>query len=554
MKKTWFFVALLLLLSIPIIIHSSTYKPSPARPPVPPHKPALIPPYDNPNVKQVAGFGTFSHNDNLIGHTYYGVDFATSGWGEFEVKAAAAGTLKYATWNGVIPDDGTPVPSYCPEDIDPTKGGDQGRVALIDHGNGWFTVYHHLASYAVSHNTEVSQGQTIGIAGCSATKWRHLHFELRHFNVTTGAVWTYNPDLPSIPTGPNLDLLFLIDTTGSMWDDIAQVKAEASTIINELKEKNPNTRIAVMDYRDFPSRAASYDYPYRDVLPFTYDKDEAINAIQSLTLGWGGDAPESSNCALLHAIDDDKCAGQGANTSIGPWASPNKRIILMTDAPGLDPEPFTGFTTSFVTERARAGGVEFWGGPDSDPFDIIPPTPEGVVIYSIIIGGDPTALAYGQTLAEGTGGSVFAAATADDVVDAILDAITVIVTPPDPAPTCVNAFPSNGKLWPPNNRLRPIQILGIENADSVTILSIFQDEPIGNDLDAYITGQDTLLLRAQRDGSGDGRVYHIDFLAIGAGGECEGAVKVVVPHDMGIGQRERGTVGDGGPLYNSLVP
>ena len=58
----------------------------------------------------------------------------------------------------------------------------------------------------------------------------------------------------------------------------------------------------------------------------------------------------------------------------------------------------------------------------------------------------------------------------------------------------------------------------------------------------------TALLRAERSGTGDGRVYHVTFRADdGQGGTCEGTVTVCVPHD----QRPGHVCGDQGSLVDS---
>jgi hypothetical protein len=59
------------------------------------------------------------------------------------------------------------------------------------------------------------------------------------------------------------------------------------------------------------------------------------------------------------------------------------------------------------------------------------------------------------------------------------------------------------------------------------------------------------LVRAERLGSGDGRVYHVFFTADdGAGGVCSGHARTpVANHDLGNGVDAI----DGGPLYDSLV-
>jgi len=59
-------------------------------------------------------------------------------------------------------------------------------------------------------------------------------------------------------------------------------------------------------------------------------------------------------------------------------------------------------------------------------------------------------------------------------------------------------------------------------------------------------------LRSERDGNGDGRVYHLYFTVTdGVGGSCTGEKVIgVVAHD------QSGSLGpiDGGPLYDSTLP
>ena len=67
--------------------------------------------------------------------------------------------------------------------------------------------------------------------------------------------------------------------------------------------------------------------------------------------------------------------------------------------------------------------------------------------------------------------------------------------------------------------------------------------------DAVIQG-DKVLLRAERAGGGNGRVYNITFDAWDSFGEgCAGNVTVCVPHD-----RKKSTCVDDGQIYNSLQP
>jgi murein DD-endopeptidase MepM/ murein hydrolase activator NlpD len=58
--------------------------------------------------------------------------------------------------------------------------GGYGNVVMIDHGNGWITVYGHLSQINVVPCQGVAQGQVIGLAGSTGNSTGpHLHFETR---------------------------------------------------------------------------------------------------------------------------------------------------------------------------------------------------------------------------------------------------------------------------------------------------------------------------------------------------------------------------------------
>jgi murein DD-endopeptidase MepM/ murein hydrolase activator NlpD len=55
-----------------------------------------------------------------------------------------------------------------------------GNMVMIDHGNGWQTVYAHLSQVVVGCGQSVNQGQSIGLAGSTGNSTGpHLHFETR---------------------------------------------------------------------------------------------------------------------------------------------------------------------------------------------------------------------------------------------------------------------------------------------------------------------------------------------------------------------------------------
>ena len=123
------------------------------------------------------------------------------------------------------------------------------------------------------------------------------------------------------------------------------------------------------------------------------------------------------------------------------------------------------------------------------------------------------------------------------------------------AANCDTARASIESIWPANHKLVDIQIVNLTDTCGsvlVTIDGITQDEPV-NDIgdgstgpDAFGVGTDTAQLRAERSGTGDGRVYEISFTAnAGTRGACSGTVQVGVPHD------KKDTAVDSGQLYPS---
>lgn len=59
-------------------------------------------------------------------------------------------------------------------------GGDYGKRVIIDHGNGYQTLYAHFSSFTVEEGEQVNQNQQIGRIGSTGrSTGPHLHFEVR---------------------------------------------------------------------------------------------------------------------------------------------------------------------------------------------------------------------------------------------------------------------------------------------------------------------------------------------------------------------------------------
>lgn len=147
----------------------------------------------------------------------------------------------------------------------------------------------------------------------------------------------------------------------------------------------------------------------------------------------------------------------------------------------------------------------------------------------------------------------------DGLVNSASDTVSITVLDINDPPACALAQPSLDLLWPPNHKLVSVGIIGVAdpNDDTITITAtgVTQDEPengLGDgdtNPDAVIQGSE-VLLRAERAGTGNGRVYRVSFTADdGFGGRCTGSVKVCVPHD-----RHSDVCVDDGQHYNSTQP
>jgi hypothetical protein len=213
---------------------------------------------------------------------------------------------------------------------------------------------------------------------------------------------------------PKVDLVFSIDTTGSMGPHIAGAVAAANDVVDALSGRGDpailtDYRVGVVDYKDVDSNLpfpCPPDYDAVVDLPFSTRRTQIVASLNSLIakVSGGCDFPEDVLSGVQRAVEL-------------PWRDGvNKAIIVMGDAPGHDPEPHSGLTSASVIAAALA----------VDP----------AVIYPILVGpfGGFGTDAFMADLAAGTGGRTFDG-RAGGVAPALMAAITTIVaTPVPPAP------------------------------------------------------------------------------------------------------------------------
>jgi HYR domain len=112
------------------------------------------------------------------------------------------------------------------------------------------------------------------------------------------------------------------------------------------------------------------------------------------------------------------------------------------------------------------------------------------------------------------------------------------------APVITSVTASPNVLWPPNHKMVPVVVTATATDNCASspicqITSVSSDEPVnglgdGNTApDWIITGPQTVDLRAERSGRGDGRLYSVtDTCTDGSGNSSSAIVGVEVPHNQ----------------------
>jgi hypothetical protein len=118
-----------------------------------------------------------------------------------------------------------------------------------------------------------------------------------------------------------LEIMFVVDTTGSMGDELRYLKAEIKDVIGQVKLANPQTEIsiALLFYRDIGD-----DYVTR-YFDFNSDIDTIKANISAQGPAGGGDYPEAVHTALSEAVAKQWSTGNST-----------KLIIHVMDAPPHD--------------------------------------------------------------------------------------------------------------------------------------------------------------------------------------------------------------------------
>jgi hypothetical protein len=115
--------------------------------------------------------------------------------------------------------------------------------------------------------------------------------------------------------GDDLDLVFAIDSTGSMKDDIDYVKKELKSILKTITDRFQFGNLGIVLYKDKGDDFVTKGFP------FTQDLTRVKLQIDSIRPEGGGDKPEAIIEALMYTINEFD------------WTAGKRVVILMGDAP-----------------------------------------------------------------------------------------------------------------------------------------------------------------------------------------------------------------------------
>ena len=186
------------------------------------------------------------------------------------------------------------------------------------------------------------------------------------------------------------DVVFVLDTTGSMMSYIDQMKTFIRNYSSKIKEING--RVGLVVYRD-----AGDEYTAKKLSDLQTDTADLLNKLESVSADGGGDGPEAALHASMVAMNEMKWQ-KGAT----------KAIILLTDTGYHDPDKVDGSTLAAVAKRSL----------EIDPVNIYP------------VVGDYLKNSY-TDIAKQTSGQVIASGDENDVVAALNKALTKIKNRPN---------------------------------------------------------------------------------------------------------------------------
>ncbi|HKG14828.1 MAG TPA: VWA domain-containing protein, partial [Pyrinomonadaceae bacterium] len=156
--------------------------------------------------------------------------------------------------------------------------------------------------------------------------------------------------------GKTLEMVFVLDTTGSMGGLIDGAKQRIWGIINEVMQtpSHPSVRVGLVAYRDHG------DAYVTQILPVTNDLDKVYTTLMDFRADGGGDGPEDVRQALSDGVLKAGWSKSSADTA--------QVVFLVGDAPPHDDyaqEPDTLATTAHAVKAGMTVNTIQCGADDN---------------------------------------------------------------------------------------------------------------------------------------------------------------------------------------------
>ena len=520
------------------------------------------------------------------------LEFHAAGWGSLGGDASQVTLpggmhlhLSFAAANRVLAPahplmQGVPDPFYglyashayftdIPPDAEALASDDSGRTDLVVYRFGAGLVVSGCQTFEYSYAAGLDPGTILG--------------NMIPFSVAAGVEWArLDPAAGTVPPGASVDVRVTMDAGYLLGGDYAKDLVVASN-----DPRAPETRVPVrLHVTGIPAiglSASSLDFGTAivgtavtrsvtvandgtDVLHVTrLDLDDADYRTDMTPFDLAVGATRDVAIAFRPGRSGSIAATLGI-TSDDP-ERPRAQVTLLGAGLVVNGPPTAALSGGGRIECAGPDGapVGLDGSASSDP-DSTPGTNDDIAAYAWyegygapgerLLGGGPTlsvtlplgahAITLKVTDRAGASGT---ATTSVTVADAQPPALGVLADPP--------------VLWPPNHALVPVhlRVAAQDRCDPsprtllVSATSSEPDDAPGNGdgattddvQDAEAGAPDTdVLLRAERDGAGPGRVYTLTFRAVDASGnQATGLATVIVPRDLGHGPE---------PLLMRLAP
>lgn len=168
------------------------------------------------------------------------------------------------------------------------------EIELHDAQNTYYTGYTDNKGYAVIYpfldKTFIQNPQLDARISYNQNTYEIVTLEDHYFKVTLDEKANHVD---------NVDIMLMVDTTGSMGDELEYIKTELSDVVNRVNKENANNlniRVSGNYYRDHGD-----EYLVRS-FPFTNDMKQVLKEMKDQYANGGGDYEEAVVAALNDAI------------------------------------------------------------------------------------------------------------------------------------------------------------------------------------------------------------------------------------------------------------